>query len=124
MNPDLDEYFIILGCMGARDGHVFKELDIETMEDLADREEYSGESPISDSKATYCGVSDSVPGMSILTTQTRINSPQECNIMCQNFSGCEYWKWKNSKKAKKRMCKLMYQGNNYVPKWVGGEAYC
>merc|ERR1712179_257940 len=54
-----------------------------------------------------CGFKNKVPYLKKLKTSKNVATAEDCQKICVDYPGCEYFKWKTNRRPKKRSCQLL-----------------
>jgi len=54
-----------------------------------------------------CGFKNKVPYLRKLKTSKNVATAEDCQRICADYSGCQYFKWKTNRRPKKRTCQLL-----------------
>jgi len=73
---------------------------------IGDESETCGDAPTGPTSSNYCGQTNKNPVLKVVGNFKKVAKPEACQSKCLANPSCEYWKWKNHKKLKKRTCLL------------------
>merc|ERR1712130_516311 len=70
------------------------------------------------------GSGTTIPVLRVIGKLKKVKTVEDCSKKCNQNPDCDYYKWKNHKKASRRQCHLMQI--QYIPKsnWWSGPRYC
>eukprot|EP00091_Calanus_sinicus_P014704 TRINITY_DN3234_c0_g2_i2.p1 TRINITY_DN3234_c0_g2~~TRINITY_DN3234_c0_g2_i2.p1 ORF type:complete len:240 (-),score=42.48 TRINITY_DN3234_c0_g2_i2:112-759(-) len=71
-----------------------------------------------------CGMKNKVPFLKNLKKIMRVATAESCQKMCQNYEGCQYFKWKTNRSLRKRTCWLMAVGYKTGRGFTSGPVNC
>lgn len=71
-----------------------------------------------------CGMKSKVPYLKNLKKIMRVATAESCQKLCQNYGGCQYFKWKTNRSPKKRTCWLLAVGYKKGRGFTSGPANC
>jgi len=79
---------------------------------------------ITTSAVEECAEKGTIPVLQTIKKQKRVETLSACSQKCNEDPACEYYKWKNAKKAKKRECQLMRIKFVAKKKWWSAPRNC
>jgi len=71
-----------------------------------------------------CADEDTIPVLQTIEKLKRVETVSACSEKCNQDSACEFYKWKNHKKEKKRECHLMEIQFVSSKKWWSAPRNC
>jgi len=71
-----------------------------------------------------CGYKNMIPFLKKLKTVRSVATAEECQNICQNYSGCEFFKWKTNRRVRRRYCQLLAVAFKTARGFTSGPVRC
>eukprot|EP00092_Neocalanus_flemingeri_P104513 GFUD01133885.1.p1 GENE.GFUD01133885.1~~GFUD01133885.1.p1 ORF type:complete len:232 (-),score=57.64 GFUD01133885.1:49-702(-) len=71
-----------------------------------------------------CGIKNMVTFLKTLKVMKKVASANDCQKLCEEFPGCQYFKWKTHRAEKKRTCWLQAVSFKGKSKFTSGPVTC
>merc|ERR1719278_1550953 len=71
-----------------------------------------------------CATPNTIPVLQVIQRINKVKKVTDCSKKCKARADCEYYKWKNHKKANKRQCFLMKISFKPKKNWFSAPRDC